>query len=259
MGARPRWALVALACPAQTTMEEVEAFYTGALALGEEHGVTVVGGDTSSSPKGWFVTVTVLGEAAHAPKLRAGARPGDVVAVTGPLGRAAAGLAVLERSKAPAGVAADTLARLTAAHLRPRPRVTEGQWLGGAEGVTAMIDLSDGLATDLGHIVEESRLGARVEIDRLPVDDDTRAAARALGADPVAWATGGGEDYELLLTCTPDGLPRVADGLEAASGTRLTPIGEIMAGDGVAFVDTRGRTRAAASGFEHFVTRRRHG
>jgi thiamine-monophosphate kinase len=259
MGAHSRWVLVALACPAQTAMEEVEAFYTGALALGAEHGVAIVGGDTSASPAGWFVTVTVLGEAAQAPRLRGGARPGDVVAVTGRLGRAAAGLAVLERAKAPAGIPADVLARLTAAHLRPRPRVEEGRWLGSAAGVTAMIDLSDGLATDLGHIVEESGVRARVEIDRLPIDSDTRAVARALGADPVAWATGGGEDYELLLTCTADALPRLAEGLQAASGTQLTPIGEIVAGERVAFVDTRGRARPAAGGFEHFVTGRRRG
>jgi thiamine-monophosphate kinase len=259
MGARPRWALVALACPGDTTMDEIEAFYTGALALGGEHGVAIVGGDTSASPTGWFVTVSVLGETARAPKLRAGARAGDVVAVTGPLGRAAAGLAVLERPQAPTGVSAEALARLTAAHLRPRPRVAEGSWLGTTDGVTAMIDVSDGVATDLGHIAEESEVGARVEINRLPIDDDTRAVARALGADPVAWATGGGEDYELLLTCTPAALPRLAEGLERTSGTRLIPIGEIVADSGLAFLDTRGRARAATSGFEHFVTGRRRG
>lgn len=259
MGARPRWALIALACPGDTTMDEIEAFYTSTLALGSEHGVAIVGGDTSASPTGWFVTVSVLGETVRAPKLRGGARTGDVVAVTGPLGRSAAGLAVLERPKAPAGVSADALARLTAAHLRPRPRVAEGSWLGSADGVTALIDISDGVATDLGHIAEESEVGARVDLDRLPIDDDTRAVARALGADPAAWATGGGEDYELLLTCNPTALPRVTAELERTSGTRLIPIGEIVAGGGVVFTDTRGRSRSAVSGFEHFVTGRRRG
>jgi thiamine-monophosphate kinase len=257
MGARSLWALVALACPADTTMEEIEAFYEGALALGSEHGVTIVGGDTSASPTGWFVTVTVLGETSHAPRLRSGARPGDVVAVTGPLGRAAAGLAVLERAKAPAGVPSDALAQVTAAHLRPRPRVAEGRWLGAADGVTAMIDLSDGLATDLGHVTEESGVGARAELGRLPIDDSTLAVARALRTDPVVWATGGGEDYELLLTCTPSALPRLETELERATGTRLIAIGEIVAGEGLTFVDAHGRPRAAASGFEHFVTGRR--
>jgi thiamine-monophosphate kinase len=259
MGARSRWALVALACPATTTMEEIEAFYTGALALATKHGVAIVGGDTSASPAGWFVTVSVLGETIHAPRLRSGARPGDVVAVTGPLGRAAAGLAVLERPKAPGGVPAEALANVTSAHLRPEPRVVEGRWLGAADGVTAMIDLSDGLATDLGHITEESGVGARVEIGRLPIDDSTRVVARAIGADPVAWATGGGEDYELLLTCAPPAFSRLAEGLERASGRRLTAIGQIAADPGLVFVDARGRACPAARGFEHFVTGQRRG
>jgi thiamine-monophosphate kinase len=257
MGARPRWALVALACPADTTMEHVEAFYEGALALASAHGVAIVGGDTSASPAGWFVTVSVLGETSHAPRLRSGAHPGDIVAVTGPLGRAAAGLAVLERPKAPAGVSADALADVTAAHLRPRPRVAEGAWLGSADGITAMIDLSDGLATDLGHVAEASGVAARAELGRLPIDDSTRTVARALGADAVAWATGGGEDYELLLTCAPNAFSRVQTELERATGTRLVPVGQIAAGKGVAFLDARGRSRTATAGYEHFVTGRR--
>src|SRR5207247_2061468 len=131
MGARARWALVALACPAGTTPEEIDAFYAGALALAREHGVAVVGGDTSSSPGGWFVNVTVLGETTRA-LLRSTARPGDVVAVTGTLGRSAAGLVLLERDHAPAAVDPDTAAEMTAAHLRPHPRVAEGRWLGTA-------------------------------------------------------------------------------------------------------------------------------
>jgi thiamine-monophosphate kinase len=257
MGARPRWALVALACPPGTTIDEVEAFYTGTLALGGEHGVSLVGGDTSSSPGGWLVNVTALGETARRPILRSGARPGDVVAVTGGLGRAAAGLAVLERSRAPARVPADTLADVTGAHLRPRPRVAEGQWLGAAEGVTAMIDLSDGLATDLGHIAAESGVGAWVEVERLPIAPTTRAVARALGEDSLTWATGGGEDYELLLTCAAAAFTGVREGFERSTGARLSPIGEVVAGSGVTFRDARGRPRAAGAGFEHFVTGRR--
>ena len=257
MGGRPRWALVALACPAATMLEETEAFYTGALALGAEHGVALVGGDTSSSPAGWLVNVTALGETTGRPLLRSGARPGDVVAVTGALGRAAAGLAVLERGRAPAGVAADILAEVTAAHLRPRPRVAEGLWLGAADGVTAMIDLSDGLATDLGHIAAESGVGARVDLERLPIAPATGAVARALGEDPVTWATAGGEDYELLLTCAPTAFAGLDEGLARSTGVRLSPIGEVVAGSGVTFHDGRGRLRASRPGFEHFVTGRR--
>ena len=255
-GARSRWALVALACPPSITPDEIDAFYEGLLALARDHGVAVVGGDTSSSQAGWFVNVTLLGEATR-PVLRSTARPGDVVAVTGTLGRSAAGLAVLERDHAPAGVDAATLAEMTAAHLRPRPRAAEGRWLGAADGVTAMMDLSDGLATDLPRLCVESGVGAVVRIDAVPIADGTRRVAAAVDRDPLAWATGGGEDYELLVACAADAFPRVADGLARATGTTLTRVGNVERGAGVRFVDGRGRAVEVARGFEHFVAERR--
>jgi len=260
MGGRPRWALVALAVAETVVAADVEAFFAGALALAAEHGVAIVGGDTSASPGGWIVNVTVLGEAVHAPLLRSTARPGDVVAVTGALGRAAAGLALLERGDAPGAGGTAAGVDAAAAHLRPRPRVAEGQWLAAAGGVTAMIDLSDGLATDLAHVAEESRAGARVELARVPVGASARAVAAALGRDPVAWATSGGEDYELLLTCAPDAFARLAAGLAAATGTPLTAVGEVTpAGAGVRFVDAGGHEMPVGPGFEHFVTGRARG
>lgn len=259
MGARPRWALVALACPATTTTEEVEAFYTGVLTLAQQHAVALVGGDTSASPSGWFVNLTLLGETGRPPLLRSGARPGDVVAVTGTLGRSAAGLALLERAPGPEELALTVLAEVTEAHLRPRARVVEGQWLAGAGGVTAMMDLSDGLATDLGHIVEESKVGARVDAERLPIAESTREVARRLGRDAVTWAAGGGEDYELLVMCRPDAFAGLAAGLERDTGTRLTAVGEIVAGSGLIVRDAAGRPLDALRGFEHFVTDPRHG
>jgi len=256
MGAAPRWAVVALACPDGTPADEVEAFYEGALALADEHDTTIVGGDTSASPAGWVVNVTVIGEA-DTPILRSTARPGDVVAVTGTLGRAAGGLAVLEAATAPSGLNADTLSALTAAHLRPRPRAAEGLWLATAGGVTAMMDLSDGLATDLPRLVEASGVGAHVSVSRIPLDAAARAAAPAVGADAMAWATGGGEDYELLLTCAPAAFERLGAGLAQACGCPLVAIGEIEARAGVRWLGPDGAPARVAAGFEHFVTRRR--
>lgn len=253
MGGRPRWALVALACPEGTSADEVEAFYEGTLSLARSHDVTIVGGDTSASPAGWLVNVTVLGEAL-VPRLRSTARAGDAVAVTGTLGRSAAGLAVLERGIAPAGVEAAHLAQVTDAHLRPRPRVPEGEWLGAAGGVTAMMDLSDGLGIDLPRMLRESAVGADVDLDRLPVDDATRAVAVALDVDPRAWATGGGEDYELLLTCDPAALARLQRGLAEACGTQLTAIGEVTADPAMRW-SSRGREVTVARGYEHFAAR----
>ena len=254
MGGRPRWALVALACPDDTPAAEIEAFYEGALLLARSHAVAIVGGDTSASPGGWMINVALLGEAV-APRLRSTARPGDVIAVTGTLGRSAAGLAVLERETAPAGVDAARLAEVTGAHLRPQPRVREGEWLAAAGGVTAMMDLSDGLGLDLPRLLDESGVGAGVDVDRLPIDAAARAVAAALGVDPAAWATGGGEDYELLLTCAPAALERLQQGLTDNCGTRLTPIGEITAAPGLRW-SSRGLEVAVARGYEHFASRR---
>ena len=252
MGGRPRWALVALACPDGTAVGEITAFYEGALALARTHEVTIVGGDTSSSPDGWLVNVTVLGQAV-APRLRSTACPGDVVAVTGALGRSAAGLAVLERDRTPA-VAVAVAGEVTGAHLRPRPRVSEGRWLAAAGGVTAMMDLSDGLGLDLPRLLGESRAGAVIDVERLPVNDATRAVAAALGVDALTWATGGGEDYELLLTCERAAFERLQRGL-AEAGTALTAIGEVTAGSPAVRWSARGREVTVARGFEHFAGR----
>src|SRR5206468_3683638 len=113
-------------------------------------------------------------------------------------------LALLEAGPATtAELGARTRTQLTTSHLRPTARLSEGRWLGDRPGVHAMMDLSDGLRTDLGHICRESGVGARVRLDLLPIAPAVREAAEALGKDPVDWAVSGGEDYELLLTCDP--------------------------------------------------------
>jgi thiamine-monophosphate kinase len=251
MGGTPRWALVGLGCPQGTGTDEIEAFYEGALVVADAHGIVIVGGDTSTSPAGWLVSVTLLGDAVR-PVLRSTARPGNVIAVTGTLGQAAAGLAVLERETAPRGVDPARLDEVTAAHLRPRPRVEEGRWLAGAGGVTAMMDLSDGLATDLSRLSAESGVAASIDIDRLPIAEATRIVADALDVDPVDWATGGGEDYELLVICERAALARLSVGLAQETGMMLSAVGEITAGSGTRWLDGRGRTVAVAPGFEHF-------
>jgi thiamine-monophosphate kinase len=255
MGGRPRWALVALACPPSTDAREVEAFYAAAWTLADEHEVTVVGGDTSASPSGWIVNVTLLGEAVHPPLLRSTARVGDVVGVTGPLGRSAAGLTLLIAPTVPVGLTPFDVEDVTRAHLRPVPRVREGQWLAAAGGVSAMIDLSDGLVTDLAHLAEESAVGARIDLGRLPLSETVRRVATACGGDALAWATSGGEDYELLFTCRAAAWEPLARGLEGVSGRSLHAIGEIVdAAQGVTFLDADGHPVALSPGFEHFTT-----
>src|SRR5262249_57608605 len=127
--------------------------------------------------------------------------------------------------------------------------------LGGAGGVTAMIDLSDGLATDLRHVADKSRAAARVDRGRLPIADATRDVAGALKHDAVGWASGGGEDYELLLTCEPSAFDRLRSGLGTATGTPLTAIGVMESGAaGVTFVDADGHAVDVGPGFEHFTS-----
>ena len=256
-GGHPLWALVGLALPAPADPVEVEALYEGMRRAAAPHGVAIVGGDTSVSPRGWFVNVTLLGEHLGVPRLRSAAKPGDAVAVTGTLGRSAAGLAALEAGRARLGaVRPETIEVVTAAHLRPTARVAEGRWLGAAAGVHAMMDCSDGLATDLAHICRESGVGARVELDRLPVDPAAREVAGALGADALSWATSGGEDFELLLTCDPASVDALRDGLGRATGTALTVVGEIETANaleaGVTFLGAGGLRVAIVAGYEHF-------
>ena len=252
-GGQPLWALVALALPAPADPAEVEALYEGMRRAAAPHGVAIVGGDTSTSPGGWFVNVTLLGEHEGKPRLRSDASPGDAVAVTGTLGRSAAGLAALEAGRARLdAVRPAMLETVTAAHLRPTARVAEGRWLGAAAGVHAMMDLSDGLATDLAHICRASGVGARVALSRLPVDPDAREVAGALGADALTWATSGGEDFELLLTCERASVDALRDGLRRATGTVLTVVGEIEAVEaGVTFLDAAGEPVTVAPGYEH--------
>jgi thiamine-monophosphate kinase len=256
MGGRPRWALIGLALPDDTDLADVDALYAGLREAAAPHGVAIVGGDTCASRSGLVLDVTLLGEHAGTPRLRSMARPGHVVAVTGSLGRSAAGLHALETRAGGAagnGLPADDEAELVAAHRRPTARVAEGHWLAAQPAVHAMIDCSDGLATDLGHVCAESRVGARVAIERLPISAATRRAAAAFGRDPLAWALSGGEDYELLVTVEAAAAADVARGLEAATGTPLTVVGEITAEPGgPVFVDAGGAAVSARAGYEHF-------
>jgi thiamine-monophosphate kinase len=215
-----------------------------------------VGGDTSVSPERWVIDVTLLGEHAGAPRLRSGARPGDAIAVTGSLGRAAAGLVVLEMGADQArrhGLGDTVVEEVTRAHLRPRARVPEGRWLGETRDVHAMMDCSDGLLTDLGHVCRESGVGARVSLERLPLAPGAEAAARALGRDPLEWATGGGEDYELLLTCDPAAVDRLSREFRRSTGTPLTVIGEVEAGPAaIRWLGRNGQPVTMGAGYEHF-------
>lgn len=240
MGAEPAWALLTLTLPAAEP-GWLRGFASGLHELARRHGTALVGGDTTSGPL--TATVAIAGFVPPGQALRrAGARPGDEVWVSGTPGDAAAGLALLQgRLQAPESVAEPLLRRFA----RPEPRVALGLVLRGV--ATACIDVSDGLAGDLGKLCEASGVGAAVDSTRLPRSEALRAAA-----DPEVarrFALGGGDDYELLFTLPPG---TDAAELERGAGLRLTRIGSIVAGYGVS-VDGAPAERDVVHGFDHFA------
>jgi thiamine-monophosphate kinase len=235
MAAEPGEAYVVLGVPDDLDEEGCLELLDGLAGVAAETGTTLAGGDLTRAPA-LTLAVTVVGHAEAAEDLvtRAGARPGDLLAVTGELGGAAAGLLLLEARSSfePHGGPNLDRASLLARHLEPRPRLDAGRKLASA-GAGAMIDLSDGLGGDARHLSAAS--GARLEIDAatLPLAPGLAEAASAAGRDPLRLAVSGGEDYELLVALPPRRFEAAAAALAAPAGPGLTRIGAVVPGEGV--------------------------
>lgn len=250
MGGEPLYAVLSLGWPRTKNP-------AGALELGEglaqaarEYGVAVIGGDTVASPGGVMVTISLLGRVPRGEMLtRRGAGIGDRVYVTGPLGEAAAGLEILKRGLT---LEPDLQGALAQAHLDPRPQLRAGRVLAEQNLAGALIDLSDGVATDLGHICRASGVGARVPAATAPVSPRVQAAAPLLGADPLELALKGGEDYQLLFTSPVTKTPALFQAFARAGLPPPLPLGEIVAGAGVLLATPEGEKEITFDGFDHF-------
>jgi thiamine-monophosphate kinase len=241
-GAEPRCFFLALALP-KVDEAWLEAFSGGMFALADAHRCVLAGGDTTRSAQGVVITVTVMGRVPRGQALlRSGAQPGDDVWVSGTLGDAAFGLALRLGGHVPADARA-AVERLE----RPQPQVGLGLALRGV--ATAAIDVSDGLLGDLGHILERSAVGARVEWNRVPRSDTLR---RQADADQHRFALAGGDDYELLFTAASDRRGDV-ERVSAGAGVAVTRIGAVTSTGRLELVDADGRAMdTAPRAFDHF-------
>jgi thiamine-monophosphate kinase len=230
MGAAPGEAYVVLGVPPDLDEDGCLELLDGMLALAERTGMTLAGGDLTRSAE-LFLAVTVVGHAPEASSLvsRSGARAGDALVISGEIGGAAAGLQLLEDPKHPIDRRAQVL---RARQLEPMPRLGAGQALAQA-GASAMIDLSDGLGADAGHLAASGNVGLRIDAAALPLAGGVAEIATAAGRDPIELAAGGGEDYELLAAIASEKVDEAAEAVRDAEGIALTRVGEIVADAGV--------------------------
>lgn len=237
MGATPRWFVCALALPRDYPPRELSALARGMAALARAHRIALVGGNFTAARE-LSVTLTAAGELSHPPLTRAGARPGDLLYVSGTLGDARLGLQQLQR-----GVRRGSSVRR---QRRPEPRVALGRL--AARFASAGMDVSDGLAQDLGHLCAASRVGVELALERLPLSPAVRAALGPEGA------LAGGEDYELLLA-VPPGRGQAFERACARAGERVTRVGHLTREQGWVIRNGAGRLLTAPVGFDHFRRR----
>jgi thiamine-monophosphate kinase len=253
MGGEAKFAMVSIALPHGLPPGFVDQVFQGIFDLADSQGVSIVGGDTSSSRDSLFIDTSVIGECAAGKAItRAGARAGDSIYVTGALGASSLGLMLLERGVRLRDCDDDPAARRALIrHLAPRPRLEAGRTIGEKGLATAMIDISDGLSTDMWHILSESRCGAVIQGAALPIHESV-LPARAFGFDPLSLALNGGEEYELLFTVRPEDCRRVAE-VSNALGIPITRVGEIVAGGGLQLERDGALEPVEASGYEHMI------
>jgi thiamine-monophosphate kinase len=249
MGGSASDAFVNIAVPDTVDLDFLEEVYRGIKHSAAEFAVNILGGDTTGSRKDLVINVAVIGYvAADEVLLRSGAKIGDVVFSTGYLGNSRAGLHLLQNASE-----RDGLEELVQAHCLPRPHLNEGRFLATQPQVHAAIDVSDGLSSDLGHIIRESAAGARIYGDRLPISDHLKTFCSRFGYDPIQYALAGGEDYTLLCTVDPRHAEAIAADFRQQFDRPLFALGEITDSGRIEWVDAAGGIHPIEStGWNHF-------
>ena len=262
MGATPRHALLSLVLPPTMLVQDVDQMIDTLLALAARHRTTLVGGNitasatpsTSSGAGPLVVDVTAMGSAKRRRVLtRTGARPGDIIYLSGTIGAAAAGLASLQRAKEANSRSADdrSMDACQQRYRRPEPRVRLGAALGRNRAARACIDLSDGLGDAVLQLAVASNVGARIDADALPVHPKARAWFTSSGTDPIVSAVSGGEDYELAFTAPPSFRGRLAHVKQQLGDLAITAIG-IVTKEQHVVLRCDGVDVPLPTGFEHF-------
>jgi len=255
MAGTPLWALVSLALPQDLDTAFVDALYEGMQEQLQMAGAAIVGGNLSRIDANIVVDLCLLGRVAPENLLlRSSARRGDLILVTGWLGDSRAGLELIRR---PNLTVSEEIRRLLGQrHLMPQPRLVEGRELGASSLVHAMVDVSDGLVSDLGHICRASHVGAEIWMDNLPISPACMEAARVVGANATNWAMEGGEDYELLFTASPESSAEIQRIVEERAGTRCHVLGRVLdEAEGMRIRLENGTTTALSeksAGWDHF-------
>ena len=246
MGGTPAYVMLSLGIPANFDSNNIDALYRGIKSLAKKHGITIIGGDTNTADL-LIISVCLIGHPPKKPVCRSGAHVGDDIYVTGTLGDAALGLSLLRLKRQPQSGA---VAQLLKRHHRPVPRLAAGRLLARRRLATAMIDVSDGLIQDLGHICQASAVGANLQQDKLPLSGAYCAVA---GKFDMRHALSGGEDYELLF-CAARQKRRRIQTLGTQVGVPMTRIGVcVPAANGIRVIDTVGLEVAVkAQGHDHF-------
>jgi len=251
MGGRPLVALISVAIPAEREIEELQELYRGMKDICGRYRVDIVGGDTVASPDKLVINVSVVGDANEGQVLyRSGARPGDKIYLTGTVGDSSAGLRILRGKISAPGPLRDHFIK---AHNEPQPLIETGGIIAQSRLATAMIDLSDGLISDLGHICEESGVGAFLFRDRIPLSSELEKVAGYAGFNPLELALSGGEDYALLATVPEKNAKKFEQVCKENGSWPLFLIGDIQEEGGIRMMTADGSVeKLRPKGFDHF-------